>query len=288
MQVDIAKPVIGDPEIEAVVAVLRSGRLIQGPLVAQFETRFAQYHGASFGVAVCNGTVALTAALMAHGIGPGDEVLVPAFSFFATASSMLSVGARPVFVDIDEQSFNLDVDDARSKIGPRTRAIMPVHLYGLPADMEAIATLASEHGLALLEDSAQAHGARIGRRSVGTWGTAAFSFYPSKNMTTSEGGMVLTNDAGVAERLRLIRNQGMSAQYQHELLGFNFRMTELCAAIGLQQLERTDRRRRHDSHGPRGMRALRRARLLRQRVRRVHGQAQMEVRHDRAARAARR
>jgi perosamine synthetase len=178
------------------------------------------------------------AAMMAHGIGPGDEVIIPSFSFFATASCVLSVGAIPVFADIDPVTFCLSPAAAEAAITPRTKAIMPVHLYGQPADMPAFEALARRRGLALLEDAAQAHGAAIGDRRVGTWGTASFSFYPTKNMTTTEGGMVLTQDDEIARKLRMIRNQGMGTQYYHEVVGYNFRMTDLAAAIGKIQLGR--------------------------------------------------
>jgi perosamine synthetase len=238
VRVSIAKPFIGQEEMDAVAQVLVSGQLAQGPAVAEFERRFAEYHGASHGIAVSNGTAALTAALMAHDIGRGDEVIVPSFTFFATASSVLSVGARPVFADIDPQTFCLDPTSVEEKITEKTRGVMPVHLYGQLADMPAFTQLCDAHNLVLLEDAAQAHGASIGNRRAGTWGTAAFSFYPSKNMTTTEGGMVLTNDAEIARRLRMIRHQGMNQQYQHERIGYNLRMTDLCAAIGLVQLGR--------------------------------------------------
>jgi perosamine synthetase len=238
MQVPIAKPFLGEEEKAAALEALSSGQLSQGPRVAEFERAFAAYHGAKHGVATSNGTTALTTALMAHEIGPGDEVIVPSFSFFATASCVLSVGATPVFADIDATTFCLDPAAAEAAITSRTRAIMPVHLYGLPADMPGFEALCKAKNLVLLEDSAQAHGAKIGGRSVGTFGTASFSFYPTKNMTTTEGGMVLTNDDAIAERLRMIRHQGMSTQYLHEIVGYNFRMTDPSAAIGLVQLKR--------------------------------------------------
>jgi dTDP-4-amino-4,6-dideoxygalactose transaminase len=238
MQIGIAKPYIGEEEKQAVLAVLDSGQLSQGPKVAEFERAFAQYHGAKHGVATSNGTTALMASMMAHNIGPGDEVIIPSFSFFATASCVLSVGAHPVFADIDPDTFCLSPEAAEAAITPRTKAIMPVHLYGQPADMARFAAICQKHGLILMEDAAQAHGASIGQRKVGTWGTASFSFYPTKNMTTTEGGMILTNDDEVARRLRMIRHQGMSQQYTHEVVGYNFRMTDLMAAIGLVQLGR--------------------------------------------------
>ncbi|HSC88189.1 MAG TPA: DegT/DnrJ/EryC1/StrS family aminotransferase [Polyangiaceae bacterium] len=236
--ISIAKPFIGQEECDAVVDVLKSGGLAQGKRVAAFEERFGALHGTRHAVAVNNGTTALIAALLAHGIGPGDEVVVPPFTFFATASAVFAVGARPVFADIDERTFNLSVAATEQALTPRTRAVIPVHMYGQPADMPAFAELCERRGLILLEDAAQAHLASIDGRPVGSWGTAAFSFYPTKNMTTTEGGMLLTNDDGVAERLRMLRNQGMSAQYLHELMGYNFRMTDVAAAIGIAQLER--------------------------------------------------
>lgn len=237
-RIGIAKPYIGDEEKQAVLDVLDSGQLTQGGQVAAFEQAFADYHGAHYGIAVNNGTTALIAALMAHGIGPGYEVIIPSFSFFATASCISFTGARPVFADIDPDTFCLSPQAAEAAITARTAAIMPVHLYGHPADMPTFERICQKHNLLLLEDAAQAHGARIGERSVGTWGTASFSFYPTKNMTTTEGGMVLTNDEAIASRLRMIRNQGMDQQYRHEVMGFNFRMTNLSAAIGLAQLKR--------------------------------------------------
>lgn len=249
MQIPIAKPYIGEEEKRAVIRVLESGQLSQGPEVAEFEQAFALYHGARFGVATCNGTAALTCALMAHGIGPGDEVIVPSFSFFATASSVLGVHATPVFADIDPETYCLSPERAEAAITARTKAILPVHLYGHPADMPQFEGLCQRHGLLLLADAAQAHGAAIAGRSVGTWGTSCFSFFPSKNMTTTAGGMVLTNDEPTVRRLRLVRHQGMETRYLHEAIGLNFRMTDVEAAIGLVQLGRLpawlEKRRKH-------------------------------------------
>jgi dTDP-4-amino-4,6-dideoxygalactose transaminase len=238
MQIPIAKPFIGEEEKQAVVQVLSSGQLSQGPKVAEFEKAFAAYQGAKQGVATSNGTTALMAAMMAHGIGLGDEVIIPSFSFFATASCILSVGARAVFADINPDTFNLSPEAAEAAITPKTKAIMPVHLYGQPAEMAKFEAICQKHGLILLEDAAQAHGAAIGARRVGTWGTASFSFYPTKNMTTTEGGMVLTNDDEIARKLRMIRAQGMNTQYYHEVVGYNFRLTDMAAAIGMVQLGR--------------------------------------------------
>jgi dTDP-4-amino-4,6-dideoxygalactose transaminase len=238
MNIPIARPFVGQEECDAVVEVLQSGGLAQGKRVAEFEEQFRELQGTRHAIAVNNGTTALIAALMAHGIGPGDEVIVPPFTFFATASAVFAVGARPVFADIDPLTFNLSVEATEATIGPKTKAIIPVHMYGQPARMEAFAQLADAHGLVLIEDAAQAHDAAIGERKVGAWGTAAFSFYPTKNMTTTEGGMLTTNDDEIARKLRMIRNQGMNTQYLHEVIGYNFRMTDLAAAIGLVQLTR--------------------------------------------------
>lgn len=237
MNIPISKPNVGEREIAAVAEVIRSGMIAQGPKVQEFEQRFADYLGVKHAIAATNGTAALQVALMAHGIGVGDEVIIPSFSFFATASCLLSVGAVPVFADIDPDTFNLDPKSAESVITEKTKAIMPVHLYGQAADMPAFEALAKKYNLILLEDAAQSHGATLDGRCVGTWGTTGFSFYPTKNMTTSEGGMTTTNDDVVAERARMARNHGMSQQYLHEMVGFNFRMTDIMAAIGLVQLD---------------------------------------------------
>ena len=207
LQISIAKPVIGDKEKQAVMSVLDSGYLVQGAEVEKFEEAFTTYHGAKYGVGVNNGTSALIAMMMAHNIQTGDEVIIPSFSFFATASAVLSVGATPIFADIEPDTFCLSPEAAEASITSRTVAIMPVHLYGQPARMNEFEAICSKHNLILLEDSAQAHGAKIGNRFVGTYGTASFSFYPSKNMTTGEGGMILTNDEEIYRQLRMIRNQ---------------------------------------------------------------------------------
>jgi perosamine synthetase len=238
MRIPIARPFFGDEEKREVLAVLDSGQLVQGAWVERLEQAFAELHGARYAVATSSGTTALTAALLAHGIGAGDEVIVPSFSFFATASSVLSVQARPVFVDVDPDTFTLSVDAARAAITSRTRAILPVHLFGHPADLPALTELCQRHGLLLLEDAAQAHLASIDGHPIGSVGTAVFSLHGSKNATSGEGGLVLTDDARVHERLRRIRNHGRGIADVHELLGFNFRMTNLCAAVGIPQLAR--------------------------------------------------
>lgn len=234
--IPIARPLIGDDEKKAVQEVLSSGMIAQGPRVREFEQQFAAFCGAEHGIATTSGTSALHVALMANNIGPGDEVITTPFSFIASANCALFVGAKPVFVDIDPETFTIDAQKIREKITPRTRAIVPVHLYGQACDMQAILEIAREYDLLLIEDACQAHGARFDGKPVGSFGSACFSFYPTKNITTGEGGMITTNDAGVAERARLLRDHGSPVRYQHESLGYNLRMNDMQAAIGLTQL----------------------------------------------------
>jgi perosamine synthetase len=236
--IPISKPLIGKEEKEAVLAVLDSGQLAQGPRVLEFEQRFAAFCGVKHAIATSSGTTALVAALLSHGVGPGDEVLTSPFTFIASANAILFTGAKPVFVDIDQESYNIDPNLIEEKITERTKAVLPVHLYGYPCDMEAIEGIATDRGLAVIEDACQAHGAAIRGRKVGSYGTGCFSFYPSKNMTTAEGGMITTDDAEIADRARLLRNHGQSQLYLHQTIGYNFRMTEIQAALGLVQLER--------------------------------------------------
>ena len=232
-----ARPLIGDEEREAVDRVMRSGMLAQGPEVAAFEAEFAALVGGAKCVAVNSGTSALHLALIALGVGRGDEVLVPSFTFAASANSIRLAGATPVFVDIDPATFCIDPKAAVAALTPRTRAVMPVHLYGHPADMGPIMALAEEHELHVIEDAAQAHAASLNGTPVGAFGVAAcFSFYPTKNMTSGEGGMVSTPREDIARMLRLLRNQGMEKRYENEVVGFNTRMTDLHAAIGRVQL----------------------------------------------------
>ncbi|PRX47765.1 dTDP-4-amino-4,6-dideoxygalactose transaminase [Prauserella shujinwangii] len=233
-----ARPIVGEAERAAVDAVLRSGMLAQGAEVAAFEQEFSrELLDGRATVAVNSGTAGLHLGLLAAGVGPGDEVIVPSFTFAATANAVALTGATPVFADIELTHFCLDPAHVAELVTERTKGIMPVHLYGHPANMPAFTELAEQRGLALYEDAAQAHGASLHGRRVGTFGTfAMFSLYPTKNMTSGEGGMVSTSDAGVERTLRLLRNQGMERQYENELVGFNARMTNLHAAIGRVQL----------------------------------------------------
>jgi perosamine synthetase len=237
--IPVACPLLGENEIATATEVLRSGQVVQGRQVAELEAEFAGLVGGRHCVAVSSGTAALWLSLLALGIGPGDEVIVPSFSFAATAGVAALAGATPVFADIDPATFCLDPGAVAAAITPRTAAVIPVHLYGHPAPMDALVPLAARHGLAIIEDAAQAHGAALHGRPAGTFGAAAgFSFYPTKNMATIEGGLVATPDAGLARKLRLLRNQGMDAQYQHEIIGTNARMSDVAAAIARQQLAR--------------------------------------------------
>jgi perosamine synthetase len=247
----IAQPLLGEEEEQAVLAVLRSGQLAQGPVVQRFEEEFARYTGVREAVAVSSGTAALQVALLAHGIGPGDEVVTTPFTFAATANAVLATGARPVFADISEEDFNLDPAQAAERIGERTRVLLPVHLYGQPADMGALTTLARQHGLTLIEDAAQAAGASFAGRRAGSFGTGCFSFYATKNMTTGEGGMITTDDPDLAARARLLREHGQKRRYVSEVLGYNLRLTEMAAALGLAQLQKLEtfnERRRANAH----------------------------------------
>ena len=233
-----ARPIIGEQERAAVDAVLASGGMAQGPQVAAFEEEFsAQVVDGRHCIAVNSGTSAQHLAMLAMGIGPGDEVIVPSFTFAATANSVALTGATVVFADIEPDHFCLDPDAARAVMTSRTRGIMPVHLYGHPAAMDAFEEIAGEHGLLLIEDAAQAHAASLHGRPIGTWGDAgSFSFYPTKNMTSGEGGMVTTASEEIARTVRLLRNQGQERKYENEIVGFNNRMTDIHAAIGRVQL----------------------------------------------------
>jgi len=243
---------LGAEEQAAAAAVLASGKLVQGEQVTAFEDEFSNLVAGAHCIAVNSGTSALHLGLLAAGVGPGDEVIVPSFTFAASANSVVMAGATPVFADIERGSFGLDPAAVEAAITPRTRAIMPVHLYGHPAAMGALSEVAGRHGLLVVEDACQAHGALVDGRPVGSIGdVAAFSFYATKNMTTGEGGMVVCRDAEVARRVRLLRNQGMERRYENEVAGLNNRMTEVAAAIGRVQLTRLEgwnERRRQIAH----------------------------------------
>lgn len=237
----IAQPDVTDAEIRAVEAVLRSGRLAGGPVTRELEERFAaEVSQTREAIAVSNGTAALHVALLAHDVGPGDEVITTPYTFQATANMILATGARPVFVDIGQDA-NIDVSLIEAAISPRTKAIMPVYLYGRIADANAIEDIASRHGLAVVEDAAQAHGSALGGRPAGSFGTGCFSFYATKNLMSGEGGMISTNDASLAARMRRLRSHGESERYHSTELGFNYRMTDIASAIALEQLKKLPR-----------------------------------------------
>ncbi len=241
MKIPVARPLVGEGEIAAVAGVMRSGMLAQGSVVAEFESRFADYCGVTHAIGVNSGTAALHAALLAAGVGPGDSVVVPAFTFFATASSVSMCGATPLFADVDPATFNIDPDSVGDLIRPDTRAVVGVHLFGQPFDVAAVRALCDDHDLVLIEDAAQAHGAEYhGKRAGSLADLACFSFYPTKNMTTGEGGMVTTDDDHLAGRVRLLINHGQSRKYLHSAVGYNYRMTNIAAAIGLVQLDRVE------------------------------------------------
>lgn len=238
--IPISRPYIGEEERRAVLRVLDSGMLAQGECTARLESRFAQLCGTRHAVAVSSGTAALHLALLAHDIGPGDEVITSAFTFIASPNSILFTGARPVFVDIEPETFNIDPREVATAITPRTKAIMPIHLYGQMCDMEALAEIAAAHHLVIIEDAAQAVGATYRGKMAGSFGTGAFSLYATKNIMSGEGGMITTDDDRVAEQCRLLRNHGMKQRYHYEMLGYNFRISDLHAAIGLAQLDRLE------------------------------------------------
>jgi perosamine synthetase len=227
----------GEAEETLVLEVLRSGQLAQGAYVERFERKFAELHGVKHAIAVNNGTTSLVVALEALGIGPGDEVITSPFTFVATLNAILEAGATARFVDIGDD-FNIDVTKIAAAINDRTKAIMPVHLYGYMADMDPIMALAAERGLHVVEDAAQAVTAQYRSRIAGSFGVGCFSLYATKNLNTGEGGVVTTGDDDVADRLRLLRNQGMRQRYQYEVAGHNYRLTNLAAAVGLPQLDR--------------------------------------------------
>ncbi|MEM2109730.1 MAG: DegT/DnrJ/EryC1/StrS family aminotransferase [Candidatus Odinarchaeota archaeon] len=238
--IPIAKPVIQEEEINNVISVLKSGSLAQGKWVKQFEEDFSNYIGVDHAVATVNGTAALDIALKALKISQGDEVIVPDFTFISTVNSILFQNAKPVFADIEEKFFTIDVNDVLEKITGKTKAIICVHLFGQPCDLEALGEICEDRHLFLVEDCAQAHGAVYNSVKTGSKGIGCFSFYATKNMTTGEGGIVTTNDKNIAERLRLLINHGQLEKYVHGVLGYNLRMTDIQAAIGVAQLKKLD------------------------------------------------
>ncbi|QSZ68395.1 DegT/DnrJ/EryC1/StrS family aminotransferase [Methanofollis aquaemaris] len=239
MGVPIARPLLGTEEADAVSAVLASGMVAQGEQTARFEEEFAGFCGASHAVATNSGTSALHAALLAAGVEPGDEVIVPAFSFIATATAVSMCGATPAFADVEEATATIDPESAATLVTPRTKAVIGVHLYGQPCDAGAINDLCADRNLIFIEDAAQAHGAEYHGKKTGSLGDlACFSFYATKNMTTGEGGMVTTGDDEYATHLRRIINHGQAEKYLHTELGYNYRMTDIAAAVGRVQLEK--------------------------------------------------
>jgi dTDP-4-amino-4,6-dideoxygalactose transaminase len=241
MRIPVAAPQIGPAELDAVHAVLASGALTQGRQVASFEHEFSRLVADRHCVAVSSGTSALHLGLVALGIGPGDEVVVPSFTFAATANAVRLAGATPVFADIEPDTYCLDPSAVEAAVTHRTAAVMPVHLFGHPADMPAIQRVADRHQLAVVEDACQAHAATLDGVPAGAMGhLAAFSFYPTKNMTTGEGGMIVCADETVARTARLLRNQGMEQRYANEIVGHNARMTDVAAAMGRVQLGRLE------------------------------------------------
>lgn len=239
--VSIAQPIIDREEIDAVNAVLTSGVLAQGPKVAELEEAFAAYCGTKYAVAVNSGTAAIHAALFAAGVRPGDEVITTPFSFIATINPILFLGAKPVLVDIDPATFNMDVSKIEAAITPKTKVIMPVHLYGQPVDFDALQAIADKYNVKIVEDACQSIGARYGDKMAGGLGDmGCFSLYATKNIMCGEGGVITTNDEAYATALKQFRQHGMSGPYQYEGIGYNYRMTDLLAAIAVEQLKKTD------------------------------------------------
>lgn len=236
--IPVSKPFIGEEEKAYVMEVLNSGMLAQGPKVAKLEERFAQLCDVKHAIATTSGTTALHVALLTHGIGPGDEVITTPFTFIASVNSILFTGAKPVYVDIDDETFNINPELIESAITPKTKAIMPVHLFGYVCDMGALQFIADKYNLSIIEDACQAVGATYNGKVSGSFGTGAFSLYATKNIMSGEGGMITTSNDEIADQCRMIRNHGMKRRYYHDMLGYNFRMSDLHAAIGLAQIDR--------------------------------------------------
>lgn len=242
VRVPLLRPILDDEMVEAAVQALQNERFVLGESVFKFEEEFARYIGVKYAISTNSGTDALHIALLALGVGSKDEVLTTPFSFIASANCILHAGAKPIFADIDLRTYTLDLGEVKKAITPRTRAMLPVHLYGHPADMDALMDIADERGLFVVEDACQAHGAEFNGRKVGSIGhVGCFSFYPSKNMTVcGDGGMITTNDPDVAERAASLRNCGRVDRYLHDKVGFTARLNTVNAAIGLVQLKRLD------------------------------------------------
>lgn len=232
---------LGSEEEERVLAVLRSGVIAQGPVVKELEDRFATLVGVEHAVAVNNGTTALIASLAVLDLKPGDEIITSPFTFAATLNAILEAGATARFADVSDDDFCVTPESVEALVGPRTKVLLPVHLYGQPAAMTEISRIADEHSLTIVEDAAQAHGASVDGRQAGGFGIGCFSLYATKNLTTGEGGIITTDDASIAARLRILRNQGMRQRYEYVTAGNNYRLTDLQAAIALPQLDRYDR-----------------------------------------------
>lgn len=240
--IKVASPQVGEEEITAVREVLLSGEYISGKKVREFEQRFSAYIGVEHTIAVNSGTAAIQAALMAIGLQPGDEVIVPGLTFFSTATAVIHQYGVPIFADLSLDNFCLDPQDFERRITPRTKAVIPVHYYGHAAEMDAIDEIARKHGIRVIEDAAQAHGTEYKNKKVGSIGDlGAFSFFATKHMTTGEGGAITTNNGEWAEKMRLFRAHGLKGRDDHILLGYNYRMTEMAAAMGIVQLEKLDR-----------------------------------------------
>src|SRR3989338_6161929 len=238
VRISMAKPLLGEEEKGAVLEVLDSGIIAQGPKVEKFEKKFAEFIGVKHAIATSNGTTALHVALLARSIGPGDEVITTPFTFIATANAIKMAGATPIFVDIEEESFNINPDLIETVITPKTKAIMPVHLYGRAAQMDKIIEIARKYNILVIEDACQAHGAEFAGKKVGSFRDSCFSFYPTKNMAVGEGGMITTDDDEVAKKVRQLINHGSEKKDYHDSVGYNYRMTDIAAAIGIEQLKK--------------------------------------------------
>lgn len=239
--IPVAKPSVGEEEIDAVSRVMRTGMLASGAEVTAFESEFAGYIGTEHAIATSNGTTALHAALLASGVKAGDEVIVPSFTFIATATSVSMCGAKPVMVDVTDDSYGISPEAVLKSVTDKTKAVIGVHLFGHPCDIRAIQEICSDSDLVFIEDCAQSHGARNEGKRTGSYGTfGCFSFYPTKNMTTGEGGMITTDDSLLAEHIRRLINHGQAEKYLHTEVGYNYRMTNIGAAIGRVQLKKID------------------------------------------------